>query len=51
MCFLVVILRLWLCIRVSSVVTVMVRLKIRFYDFMAVPASDHSEELPPEEYS
>jgi hypothetical protein len=44
-------LRLELDIRVSSVVTVGVKVsvsyKIRLYDFMAVPASDHSAELPP----
>jgi hypothetical protein len=27
------------------------RFKIRFYDFMAVPASDYSGELPPEQDS
>ena len=34
-------------IRVSSVVKVRVRFKIRLYDFVAVPASDHFAELPP----
>ena len=38
-------LRLGLGIRVNSLVKV--RFKIRFYDFVAVPASDHSAELPP----
>ena len=36
---------LGLGIRLSSVIKV--RYKIRFYDFVAVPASDHSVELPP----
>jgi hypothetical protein len=44
-------LNLRLGIRVSSVVNVRVRFKIRFYDFVAVPASDHSAKLPPEQYS
>ena len=29
--------------------SVTVRLKIQLDDFVAVPASDHSEELPPEQ--
>jgi hypothetical protein len=42
-------LRLGLGIRVSIVVKVRVkvRFKIRFDAFVAVPASDHSAELPP----
>ena len=35
-------------IMVSSVVRVKVMLKIRWDDFVAVPASDCSAELPPE---
>ena len=35
-------------VRVSSVVKVRVKFKIRLYDFVAVPPSDHSPELPPE---
>lgn len=37
----------WLGIRVSSVVMVNVRFKIRCYDFVALPSGDHSAELPP----
>jgi hypothetical protein len=44
-------LRLGLGIRVSSDFKVRVRFKFRFDDFMAVPASDHSRELPPEQDS
>ena len=42
-------LRSGLDIRVSSVVRV--RFKNRFSDFVAVPASAHSAELPPEQGS
>ena len=38
-------------VRVSSVVKVRVRCQIPFYDFVAVPASDRSAELPPEQDS
>ena len=46
-------LRLGLGIRVSSIVKVMVRVgfKIRCDDLVAVPASDHSAELSPEQDS
>jgi hypothetical protein len=44
-------LRLGLGIRVISVVKVRVRFKICFYSFLAVPASDHSAELPPKQDS
>ena len=50
-CILVLILRLWSGIRVSSMVEVSVRFKIRFDDFVAVPASDQFAELPPGEDS
>ena len=42
---------LGLGIRVSSVVNVRVRFKIRFDNFVAAPSSDHSAELPPEQDS
>lgn len=38
-------------VRVSNVVKVRVRFKLRFYDFVVVPASDHSAELRPEQDS
>ena len=48
-------LRLGLGIRVSSVVkvrvTVRVMSQIRCYDFVAMPANDHSAELPPKQDS
>ena len=41
-------LRFEFSIIVKARVKVRVRFKIRFYDFVAVPASDHSAEMPPE---